>query len=406
MKKILIAILFIASAKIAEAQWVLQYQTVHPSIVEVASAPDDNNFWFITNFDTLYKTSNGGATWNTAGNPSFLPSGLFVVNKDTAFKSGINMLYRTTNGGNSWSTVFSGSGGTPPVVWMQSNTLGVMTAGGILYESTNGGASWSSSIITQPPAAIVGSGGKGIIYSKGADLWAIISGNKIAYSSNFGVSWSVAPNTGLTLSPVRIFFGSPQFGIVVATPYIYVTTDGTNSWHVSDNSLGSNEDAAINNSHCWYIPDPADHFYIKYSTDSGSTWTQQLSGDGYYILEKSRSGNTLWAGTATGKIYKYWDLNGIQNLQTGIPESYSLSQNYPNPFNPSTKIRFSASLAGEVRLIIYDISGKEIVSLVNQDLRPGNYEVEWNASNYSSGVYFYKITAGDFTEIKKMVLVK
>ena len=114
----------------AEAQWVLNYQTLRQAIIEVASSPDNNNFWFITDFDTLYKTSNGGVSWNIIAHPSFIPSGLFVVNKDTAFKTGTAVVFRTTDGGEQWNVVFSGSGQEPPVVWMKNNSEGVLSFGG------------------------------------------------------------------------------------------------------------------------------------------------------------------------------------------------------------------------------------------------------------------------------------
>jgi hypothetical protein len=83
-----------------------------------------------------------------------------------------------------------------------------------------------------------------------------------------------------------------------------------------------------------------------------------------------------------------------------------LSQNYPNPFNPQTKIKFAVPKASFIKLIIYDLLGREVTTLVNEELRPGTYEADWDGSNYSSGVHFYKIIAGDYTETKKMVLMK
>lgn len=97
---------------------------------------------------------------------------------------------------------------------------------------------------------------------------------------------------------------------------------------------------------------------------------------------------------------------------------FGLMQNYPNPFNPSTKIKFSISSVGDARLrngqaymrpvqlIIYDILGREVAMLVNEKLKSGSYEVEWNGSNYPSGVYFYRLVAGDYTSSKKMIMVK
>lgn len=88
------------------------------------------------------------------------------------------------------------------------------------------------------------------------------------------------------------------------------------------------------------------------------------------------------------------------------PAEYSLGQNYPNPFNPSTKVNFSIVNSGFVNVSVYDISGKLISNLVNQNLKSGSYEYEWNAKDYPSGVYFYRITTPGFIDTKKMILVK
>jgi hypothetical protein len=103
---------------------------------------------------------------------------------------------------------------------------------------------------------------------------------------------------------------------------------------------------------------------------------------------------------------------GIQQINTLIPDNYSLSQNYPNPFNPVTKIKFDIpsnvkSEKSNVKLIIYDILGREVATLVNEQLKPGTYEVEWNGMNYPSGVYFYQLSINnEQLETRKMVLVK
>jgi hypothetical protein len=102
---------------------------------------------------------------------------------------------------------------------------------------------------------------------------------------------------------------------------------------------------------------------------------------------------------------------GINKISSEIPESFSLHQNYPNPFNPVTKIRFDIpSLvrwgAGVVVLKVYDILGREIQTLVNEKLSPGTYEVEFDGTNYASGVYYYTLTCENFSQTKRMVVVK
>lgn len=117
---------------------------------------------------------------------------------------------------------------------------------------------------------------------------------------------------------------------------------------------------------------------------------------------------SLWLAKVTGVTL-------VPNNSNEIPKTFSLFQNYPNPFNPSTKISFnipsmtppSKGAGGMmVRMSIYDILGREVATLVNEQLQPGSYEVSWDASNFPSGTYFYKLSSGDFTETKKMLLIK
>jgi len=107
-------------------------------------------------------------------------------------------------------------------------------------------------------------------------------------------------------------------------------------------------------------------------------------------------------------------LLGLDPISTTIPEEFSLSQNYPNPFNPSTKIKFDIPVfplmkgarGMYVRLTIYDLLGREVSTLVNQQLKPGTYEVEFDGTNYPSGVYFYGLTGESFNLTKRLVLIK
>ncbi|MBC8044127.1 MAG: T9SS type A sorting domain-containing protein, partial [Rhizobacter sp.] len=97
----------------------------------------------------------------------------------------------------------------------------------------------------------------------------------------------------------------------------------------------------------------------------------------------------------------------VIEIGNGLPSaSYKLSQNYPNPFNPSTTINYQISQAGNVSLKVYDVLGREVATLVNQKQNAGSYQVQFNASRLSSGVYFYKLQAGNFAESRKLTLVK
>ncbi|MCX7878753.1 MAG: T9SS type A sorting domain-containing protein, partial [Ignavibacteria bacterium] len=98
---------------------------------------------------------------------------------------------------------------------------------------------------------------------------------------------------------------------------------------------------------------------------------------------------------------------GIQQIGSSVPENYMLYQNYPNPFNPTTNIKFGIPKAGNVKLVVFDILGREVATIVNNEFRDvGTYTVTFDASHLSSGVYFYRLESGDFSQTKKMLLVK
>jgi hypothetical protein len=131
----------------------------------------------------------------------------------------------------------------------------------------------------------------------------------------------------------------------------------------------------------------------------------------YYSSQSHTSCNQQLKGCIiNGVIYGDTSLIGINQLSTAIPKTFELFQNYPNPFNPVTKIKFSIPYVGNGRdrsvLKIYNTLGHEVQILVNQSLQPGIYEVDWDASNYPSGVYFYELVSGDFTQTRKMILIK
>jgi hypothetical protein len=119
--------------------------------------------------------------------------------------------------------------------------------------------------------------------------------------------------------------------------------------------------------------------------------------------------NNIFAGTTSYSVWRRDTseiLTGIQNINTEISSSFSLQQNYPNPFNPTTVISFQLSVAGQVVLKVYDALGREVATLVSESLKPGTYSIDWNASKYPSGVYFYKLSTGDFSETIRMILLE
>ena len=116
----------------------------------------------------------------------------------------------------------------------------------------------------------------------------------------------------------------------------------------------------------------------------------------------------IFAGTYDNSVWRrsYSEILDIQKVSTIIPTKYFLSQNYPNPFNPTSKIKFAMPKAGDAKVIVFDVMGREVQTLVNERLQPGTYETTFDGSALNSGVYFYKITTGNYSETKRMLLIK
>jgi len=135
-----------------------------------------------------------------------------------------------------------------------------------------------------------------------------------------------------------------------------------------------------------------------------------------YTAPSTAGTDIIYATGAAGSNPPPWNFAPNKNLVvktvTGITRNsevalkYSLSQNYPNPFNPVTKFNFSIPKSGNVKITVYDMSGKTIDVLANQEMEAGNYSMNWNAAKYGSGVYFYSIKANDFNESKRMTMIK
>jgi len=205
----------------------------------------------------------------------------------------------------------------------------------------------------------------------------------------------------------------------------YNATNGDSSWvrrfNGISNSFDNGNDLTIDNNGNLYVTGSTntttgvDILTLKYSVNGNQEWFTTFNSptngwDEGTSIHLDLENNIYICGKSSGDyvILKYSQLTGIQTTNNHVPFKYELFQNYPNPFNPSTKIRFdiSGTSVAQTFLSVYDINGKEISLLVNAYLKPGSYEISFDATGLSSGVYFYKISVGSFTDVKKMVLLK
>jgi len=419
------------------------------------------------NWEIYYKRStNGGSNWgadtrltNDIANSSYptisvMGSNVYIVWVDFRDITGKIYYKRSSDGGMSWSAdtrlsndssiaVASSpsmaiSGSTIHVVWEDSRQNSE-----IYYKrSSDGGLTWGedtrlsndSSSSVMPSISVSGSivhvvwygGSEEVYYKRSSDgglTWGVDS--RLVYNVPYQRAQTSISVSG---SVVIAIWADHRNGYPNSEIYYKKSTDGGLNWG-GDIRLTNNlaksvyPSASISGSIVHVIwADSSDgnwEIYYKRSTDGGTTWgtdTRLTNNPAIsYLPSFSVSGSVVhvvWYDMRDGNGEIYYKRNptgntiGIQNISTEIPSKYSLSQNYPNPFNPITNVKFSIIKAEQVKLIVYDIQGREVQTLVNERLQPGTYEASFDGSMLTSGVYFYKLVTGNFTETKKMLLIK
>jgi hypothetical protein len=301
-----------------------------------------------------------------------------------------------------WSAAISSDGNTAIVGGPVNNN----TAGAVWVFTRSGGV-W-----TQQGTKLVGTGaaaeaeqGWSVAISSDGNT-TLVGGPTDNYPA--GAVWVFTRSGGVWVQQGSKLVGTGGVGDVFQGSSVAISTDGNIA--IEGGSADNNQVGAV-----WVF------------TRSGSVWTQQgtkLVGtdavgfprQGASVAISSNGGTAIVGGPdddGAGAFWVFYDPTvSISTIPQEVPKSFSLSQNYPNPFNPATLINYSISKVSNVKLIIYDILGREVKRLVNNEIKSaGNYIVEFNGQNYTSGVYIYRIEAEQqdgkkFVESKKMVLIK
>ncbi len=361
-------------------------------------------------------------------------------------------IFLSTDQGETWSIPASGLGSES--VWtLARDSSGHVFAGTStgIYRSSDGGSNWAS-VYGIPPGD---AGGFIISIAAGPDgfIYAAERDYRLLRSTDAGLSWQTLTNAPTDRSYYPIIATRDNV-IVLGTLLggLYRSTDSGLSWLPADN-LGGMTSASIYSMVADYAGDvfaggsvTSPPFYSLYkSTDQGRVWNACLmSGDIYALAANSRdaifaggdiSGGVfrsldagaswlaigplnatalsvdpqgfLYAGGGGGYLHRSSEsTTGVGPGSRVIPLATAMSQNYPNPFNPKTVVSYQLSVVSSVRLVVYDILGREVAVLVNERKAPGTYSVEFDASNLASGVYLYRLSAGTYIETRKMVLMK
>jgi photosystem II stability/assembly factor-like uncharacterized protein len=393
--------------------WVEQTSGVSTIWLERVFFIDANNGWVVGQAGTILKTTNGGANWSeqTSGTTEDLRD-ISFTDADNGFAVGQSgTILKTTDGGANWMAQTSGTTNNLVGVSFTSASTGtVVGVDGIILKTTNGGINWVEQTSGTPQWLL------GVSFTDSNFGDAVGTGGANLRTTDGGTTWTQQTNAAVTLYDVS--FTDASTGTVVGESGTILRMN--NPLPVELVSFtGSVEEANV--SLRWITSTQLNNKGFEVERKQGSEGYQTLifiKGDGTTTEQKlySYTDKGLEIGNYTYRL-KQIDYDGSVNYLNEInvsvnnPAEFSLLQNYPNPFNPSTTINYSLPQNASVKLVVYDILGKEVRTLVNSREDAGRYQVQWNGLNnsghaVSTGIYIYRINAGDFVHQKKMMFMK
>jgi photosystem II stability/assembly factor-like uncharacterized protein len=364
--------------------WVIKFMHTQPFVrVQFINA----NTGFTNAFQTIFKTTNAGENWSPISLPGIFGDDMFVLSEDTIWlamsESLTGGVFFTSTGGSSWQQQINLGSSNPNHIYMFNARIGFISeANSYLRRTTNGGLNWD----TVPND----NGFRDMFFIDSLKGWKCgTETDSVRATTNGGLSWfkQFLPPTGgfFNISAVTNFafinkdtiYGvGPRAGTTLGfRGMIYKTVNGGQNWG-------------------YQLPDTNT---INISRYSYVDFYNKLNGWAY-------AGTTGIHTTNGGDTTFYLP---VHQISSEVPKEYTLFQNYPNPFNPKTNFGFRIAGFGLVELKIFDITGKEIAVILSDELSAGEYKADWNASGFSSGVYFYSlIIDGKMIDTRKMVLIK
>ncbi|MBN2571759.1 MAG: T9SS type A sorting domain-containing protein [Ignavibacteriales bacterium] len=410
--KVIITVLFFCYVNFL-SQWEKQ---INFSGAGYAIDAKDGNFAVFASGTNVYYTNNGGTSWIQKSfthaidlsvideNNIWIVTGLGKIYKsDTSFTSPTEQLNDPTKVNFiNYIEMFDSNNGIA-----MGDAYSPFKE--VVFKTTDGGTNWNVVSGADLDSMVSGDFWRRIDFvdmNVGYFFESGVNPQKLLKTTDGGASWS---ETSFNKNAHIIKFYNEDIGLAYETGKIYRTTNGGTSWDefgISSTCWGNDIEFLPGDSmKVWLVTSEQ----VFYSSNLGSAWMNvSINREGKdlrdIIFVDENNGWILGDG-----IILHTNTGGLSNIQgqpNQIPDNYSLEQNYPNPFNPSTNIKFSLPEASIVKLSIYNILGEQVSLLKNEQMNAGVHTVDFNAGNLTSGVYFYRIEAEDFTEVKKMILLK
>ena len=402
-----------------KAQWVKTSYSAGNSVYSLAT--DGNNIFAGSLEGKVFVSNNNGVGWTSISNglPIYAPPHGSPIR--SVFINGNNMfagpqmhgLFISQDNGQNWKHIDATAFDKQSIfciIQFGSNLL-IGTSNGGVFKSMDFGNTWTNMI---GPKTVLS------LAAQGSTVLAGTTGEGIVSSSDNGTTWT-SSNSGINPLPQDVYAVaiSGQALLAGVTGGLYRSTDNGANWVMVTNGLQIGLQnptilSLVSNGSNVLAGTEGQGIYL--SKNNGESWVPFSQGiqQPFTVYAVIIAGAYIYAASFESGIWKR-PLNdvvtSVGNENARLPESYLLEQNYPNPFNPSTVINYQLPVYGRVELKIFDVLGREVSTLVNEEKSPGKYQVQWNGTNsfgnfVSSGIYFYRLTSGKFTEIKKMVLIK
>jgi photosystem II stability/assembly factor-like uncharacterized protein len=404
MKKLqlfLIVILVLFSIQVNAQSW---FQSTAPQVHDVNDFATSGTSFFAASSGGVLLSTNNGVDWIAVNNGLTDTTVMsLTVSGSNIFAGTSSGIFKSTDEGSNWSAESNSLTGKNVLSLEVSGTNIFAGTASSVFLSTDEGSTWTEKNNGLPITSVYS------LCFLGANIFAGTS-NGVFKSTDGGSNW-VEANNGLTNTFVNDIdcWGSNLF---VGTPNgIFISTDDGSSWTSANYNLSS----LTQNTSFTNIAVAGDHILASISlfgvvtlTNNSQRWND-FSGPfiavgGFEVLtNKLFEGSIMNAGIAYTSLT--W-MTPVEEASNYLPTCFALEQNYPNPFNPSTKISYQLPVSSNVTVKVFNLLGEVVRTLVDEQKEAGNYALEFNASHLPSGIYIYKINAGNYTAVKKMILLK
>jgi hypothetical protein len=405
------------------------------------------------------KTTDGGATWFAVTRAASLTSDLescYFLDENNGYVFGASGLgYKTTDGGTTWTPLTTGMGTSTIYGSFFHDVMNgyIVGASGKIFTTTDGGTTFTQQTSNNTSTI------RDIYFVDSNVGYCSGSSGKVRKTTDAGVTWDTADvgNTSPTL--YEIDFKTDMHGFTAGSSgRTFYTTDGGETWNFENTGMSTIYASYVEKT----SPDTATVFVTGFNSYilrnmvvivpvELASFTASVNGNnvtlswvtatelnnlGFEVERKAVEGTWAKVGFVNGRgtttepqlynftdagltsgnynyrvkqidydgSYKYYNLEEV--VEIGAPVSYDLAQNYPNPFNPTTKIKYSVPADAFVNIAIYNVLGEKVTDIVNNIQKAGSYEVTFDATNFASGMYIYRMESGNFISVKKMMILK